>query len=131
MDTKTEYVAGDEVDTYKLARLMLRWRAQKQKLDTTEEQIKALVLKARKTQTAGDVRATYCKPRNSYDYETPVVERLDDPEVDYDERVQLKATVTFHSKTVVDWRAACQTAGIDPIVTPGKGPGTVSIKTIK
>ena len=114
MESKTEY----KIDLSNLARLMLRWEKQKRALDELEAAIKDTVLQIGKTQTVGHVRATYNNPRKSYDYEGaadghPMV---------------TDATIALFTTPKIDWRGICKHADIKPIVTPGTGPGSVSIK---
>lgn len=100
-----------------LARNLLRWEEKRRELDLLERVISHAVLQLRKTQTVGNVRATFNNPRKSYDYETPGKRAPQD-------------FITAYSKVVTDWRAVCKEAGIDPVVTPGEGPGSVSIKLL-
>lgn len=120
METKVEYKTEGKPDASQLARLMLLWEEKRRALDELEAAIKDTVLALGKTQTVGNVRATYSNPRKSYDYETPCQEVMID-----------RAILLAHSKTVTDWRAVCKAAKIDPIVTPGEGPGSVSIKLLE
>lgn len=119
METKVEYQTKTEggPDPSALARLMLLWEEKKRQLDEIEAGIRDSVLQLKRTQTVGNVRATYNNPRSSYDYETPG-------------KRAPKGIITIHSKTVIDWRAVCKAAEIDPIVKPGTGPGSVSIKLL-
>lgn len=115
--------AEEEVDAYVLARLMLRWRAQREKLDQTEEEIKALVLKAGKTQTVGGVRATFSKGRRTYDYESAAEGAGLDNET-------WNRLVVAHTKPVTDWRALCEAAEIKEIPCVQASP-SVSVKLLK
>lgn len=117
------------IDLSNLAQQMLNWEKKRRELDELEEAIRDTVLQLQKTQTVGNVRATYSKPRNSYDYEGPVQQRMEiGEEIDR----ELYFTVLEHTstRTVTDWRAVCKAAEIEPIVTPGEGPGSVSIKLL-
>ena len=106
-----------------LARDMLVWERKRRELDELEAAIKDSVLQLGKTQTVGNVRATYSNPRNSYDYEGGV----EAAELDNETYNRL---VGKHTKRTIDWRGLCKDEGIDPIVTPGSGPGSVSLKLI-
>ena len=55
-----------------LAQAMLRWQELKQELDAIEAQISAAVLDLGKTQTVGNVRATYSAGRRTFDYRAAV-----------------------------------------------------------
>jgi len=57
------------MDVRELAEKMLQWGELKQKLDLLEAEISTEVLRREKTQTVGDVRASYSKGRRSYNYE--------------------------------------------------------------
>jgi hypothetical protein len=102
-------------DLSALARYLLLWEERRRALDELEAAIRDAVLQLRKTQTVGNVRATFSNPRKSYDYENPG-------------SAAPPAIIAEHTRSVVDWRAVCQDAKIDPVVTPGAGPGSVSIK---
>ena len=39
--------------------------------------------------------------------------------------------IKFTARMVIDWRAICKAANIKPIVTPGEGPGSVTVKLLK
>ena len=106
------------IDLSHLAHMMLKWEASRRYLDELEAAIKDTVLQLGKTQTVGNVRATYSNPRKRYDYETPGQAAP--------HHIQAE-----HAKIVIDWRAVCKDADIKPIVTPGEGPGSVSVKLLK
>jgi hypothetical protein len=128
METKVDYIYDVKelmtddggIDLSHLARLMLRWETQHRLLDELAQAIKDAVLQLGKTQNVGYVRATYNQPRKSYDYETPCQEAMIDGDL-----------LREHSKYVTDWRALCKAAKIEPIVTPGEGPGSVTLTLLK
>ncbi len=134
METKEEYKvqkaideineAGMAVDLSVLARDLLHWEDMRRELDFLEAGIKDAVLHLGKTQTAGYGRATYNNPRNSYDYEKAACMSDLDKEA-FDKLVEA------HKKVSVDWRALCKAAKIEPIVTPGTGPGSVTLRLLK
>ena len=134
METKAQYkteIEGEGVNLSHLARLMLLWEQKKRETDELERGIKDAVLQLGKTQTVGYVRATYSNPRKSYDYEGALEQDLEDGDLLDEWKDQIRAAISEHMKTVVDWRAACKTAKIEPIVTEGGGPGSVSLKLLK
>jgi hypothetical protein len=117
VEQKVQYKTEGKPDPSALARLLLLWEEKRRALDEIEAAITDSVLQIRKTQTVGNVRASFYNPRKSYDYETPGKEA--------------PTNVIFrNSKTVTNWRAVCEEADIDPIVTPGSGRGSVSIKLL-
>ena len=114
-----------------LANKMLQWEEQKRKLDDLEAEIAYVVLNLGKTQTVGDVRATYSKGRAKYDYETPgsqaSQEKIDlyteeEEFIDWEglAREYKPNEMTIHRFTeyekIIDWRMVCKVAGIEPIV---------------
>lgn len=131
MENKVEYKTEGKPDASQLAKLMLLWEEKRRSLDELEAAIKDTVLQLGKTQTVGNVRASFFKPRNSYDYETPVQDLLDCPETSDEDHAKIRNTIHNCTTQVVDWRAVCKFRDIDPIVTPGEGPGSVSIKLLE
>ena len=102
------------MDNSELAKLMLDWEQAQTQADALKLKIQDAVLALGKTQTVGNVRATYSQGRKSYDYETGAVEH---PAFTLD-------IATQHSKMVVDWRTVCKELGAqapftqsDPSVT--------------
>ncbi len=134
MCTKEHYLSfaqlegeGTEINLSMLARLMLEWETKRQDLDDLEDAIKDLVLHLGETQTTGNVRATYNNPRNSYDYEGPCRLVLEDEEPGG----RVNSAILEHTKMVTSWKSVCEAAKIEPIVTPGTGPGSVTLKLLK
>ena len=74
------------------------------------------------TQTVGNVKATYRKPRKTYDYKTAA-----------DGHSQVNdATIEGYTKMVkprIDWRGICNHVGIDNIPFTESNPG-VTVKLI-
>ena len=100
-----------------LAQALLSWETKRKELDALEEQIKAAVLALGKTQTVGNVRASYSNGRTSYDYETPG--RLHgDPGI-----------IEAHTEPVTNWRKVCQEQGI-PAIVIGRSDPSVSVKLL-
>lgn len=120
-----ERIRPEDVNLSNLAATMLLWEQRRRELDRLENQIKDAVLILGATQTVGYVRATYNNPRKSYDYETPAKEFLSTLEFP-------GLLVKEHTpEPVTDWRGLCKAENVEPIVTEGKGPGSVSVKLLK
>ena len=101
-----------------LAHVMLEWEAAQKIADELANVIKEYVLEAGKTQTVGNVRATYSAGRKSHDYEGAwlMYSGGRTPPDDY-------AKVTW------DWRKACVDAGLKEVPFSQSEP-TVSLKII-
>jgi hypothetical protein len=104
------------MDASEIAKEMLRWETMKKELDALTSIIQEEVLQMGKTQTVGNVRATYSAGRKTYDYHTAGAQA--DPEVW--ERHAIKS---------YDWKAICETAGITDIPFTQSEPN-VSVKLI-
>lgn len=110
-----------------LAIKLLQWEEQKRKLDELTEQISAGVLERGETVTVGNVRATYSKGRNEYDYEKAVRNNSDDPIVKALIEKYTK-TIAGHwvpEQTVTNWREVAGEHDIEPVIVK---PGTPSVK---
>ena len=103
-----------------LATTMLRWGELQRQADALAADIEAAVLAIGKTQTVGDVRATYSKERVIYDYEAGAF-TLPDHEVS---RLMLE-----HTQTSYDWKAICADAGVDAPVK-AQGEPSVTVKFV-
>jgi hypothetical protein len=85
------------MDASYLAKMMLDWEKVRRHLDELEEAIKDSVLQIGKTQTVGNVRASYSKGRKSYFYQEAI------------ENLDLEPDVLVPFETVkVDYRSACK-----------------------
>ena len=111
------------MDASQLATKMLEWEQHRRELDTLESEIKDAVLKMGKTQTVGNVRASYSKGRSAYDYETAITEAEDRGEV---------APEAFGPFTTfqINYRAMCQELKIDAPIKSQSAP-SVSIKLLE
>ncbi|MCP4537714.1 MAG: hypothetical protein GY832_11250 [Chloroflexi bacterium] len=107
------------MDASKLAMKMLEWETKRRELDELEAKIKTAVLDIAKTQTVGNVRASYRTGSKRYDYQ----EAADGHPIVSD------ATISLFTKPVVDWRGICKHAGIDDIPFE-QGKPSVSIKLL-
>ncbi len=103
-----------------LAAKMLKWEEIKRSLDEIEQEIKCAVLELQKTQTVGNVRASYSKGRISRDYEAAV------------EATKLAPDALDPFKVVretTDYRSACKELGITEIPS-SQSPPSVSVKLL-
>jgi len=126
------------MNTSELAQKMLTWETKKNELDALETEISTAVLEIGKTQNVGNVRATYSKGRNQYDYETPG--KVATPDIvdlcsTYEQVVDWVGmrplinpdVIEDFTKTVqsVKWNEVCKRAKIEPLVVK---QGTPSVK---
>ena len=104
-----------------LAKAMIRWEEMRRELDLLESQIEASVLALGKTQTVGNVRATFSAGRKIYDYEFAAH--------GLPREVYGPLSIKYR-KTSYDWKAICQDAGISNI--PYKqGESSVKVKLLE
>jgi len=112
-----------------LAEMMLRWEKQRRLLDELEEAITEGVMELGKTQTVGNVRASYSAGRKSYDYQAGALSVI---VLDTPGSQNLIGRFTSPS---VDWRGVCAELerdgefGPDGIPFRQSGP-SVSIKLL-
>jgi hypothetical protein len=105
-----------------LAQKMLQWEVMQIAADKLAAEIEAAVLELGKTQTVGNVRASYSKGRTAYDYETPA-------------QAAEKAgslpdgAIEANTKTVINWRGVCADADIDPVMAGVRRP-SVKLKFV-
>ncbi len=124
METKEIYaVRSGDVDLSFLAAQMLQWERLRYQLDELEAEIKTAVLKLGRTQTVGNVRATYSNGRKTYDYRSAAETALDSG--------LPAATVAFaaHEKTTYDYLAICKELDLTDLPFT-QGQPSVSIKTL-
>jgi len=109
------------MDMSYLAELMLKWEKAKQYADELEVAIRDAVLDLGKTQTVGNVRATYSAGRKAYDYEGAA----------RGHRFVTAGQVELFSKTsvTVDWRGICGHVGIEDIPYTQSEP-SVTVKLL-
>ncbi len=92
-----------------LAKAMIEYEEMQRKLDVLGDQIKATVLDLGKTQTVGNLTASYSGGRKSYDYETAVVECGFVPD----------GTIAEFTETIVTtktkWKDICDSLNIEAI----------------
>jgi hypothetical protein len=105
-----------------LATKMLQWEQKRLELDALETEIKEAVLTIGKTQTVGNVRASYSKGRTTYDYQAAVEIGIAAEKIHPDE--------LYHYQIIkTDWRAACKAFDLDAFVKNQSGP-SVSVKLL-
>ena len=106
------------MDNSELAALMLEWEETKDLMDEIEARIRDAVLELGKTQTVGNVRASYSGGRKTYDYETAGL-------------AAPAEIITVHTATkyITDWKAVCEDAQIEAPVLRQSDP-SVTIKLI-
>lgn len=97
----------------RLAELMERWAQLRTELDQVEEEIRSAVLAARRSFRHGNVIATFSSGRGQYDYQR-IAQELQIPE----------SVIARFTRTVVDWKGACEEVGIpaalkEQYYTPG------------
>jgi hypothetical protein len=107
--------------TRKLIDLMLEWEDLQEQISKVEDSIELYVMDLEKTQTAGNVRATYGKGRKNYDYQAAAKD--------------VKASVVdlYSTETVVvkvDWKKLCENEMITDIPFT-QGDPYVKIKLMK
>lgn len=107
------------MDATELAKTMLKWEKAQRRADELAAQIKAQVLAQKKSQSVGNVTASFRNGRKSYDY-AEVSGRAD-------EEIIAKHTEVV-TVTKVDHRAICKEAGIEAPYTQGKP--SVSLKLL-
>lgn len=103
-----------KIDMSNLARMMLRWEKLQLQADELRGAIEDTVMRIKRTQTVGNVRATYSAGRKSYDYATAA---KNCPQV----------TEYIYAVAPNDWRKICQHVGIEE----GEIPFTQSGPTVR
>lgn len=85
-----------------LAEAMLEWGELREKLDALEQAITAEVLKLEKTQTVGNVRASFSGGRTTYDYQGAV------------KSIGLaRSELADYEKVTYDWKTAYEELGME------------------
>ena len=105
------------MNSSELAQKMLEWEQAQTKADALALEIREAVLELGKTQTVGNVRATYSNGRKSYDYETGAVEH---PAFTHEFAQQ-------YSKTSIDWRSVCKALNADAPFTESTPSVTIKL----
>jgi hypothetical protein len=102
-----------------LATKMLEWEQKRLELDALEADIKAAVIELGKTQTVGNVRASYNKERKSYDYRGAAEGHM----------MVGDATVALFTTPKIDWRGICKHVGIEEVPFTQSSP-SVTVKLL-
>jgi len=133
------------MDLSELAAAMLRWENQRKELDELETEISSVVLVIGKTQTVGNVRATFRSGRNDYDYCGPgavahqdIINKYSHTELEINwMEVAKEAGYTTeqrekHTKSIrsTNWVEVCKDAKIAPVVL-SQGEPSVKIKLME
>ena len=108
-----------------LASTMLEWEQRKIELDLLTNMIESAVLDIGKTQTVGNVRATFRNGRKSFNYE----EGAKDHPMVSETTVNLFTVVPEQPAPYVDWRGICKHAGIDDVPFT-QGDPSVTVKLV-
>ena len=98
-----------------LAARMLAWEETQRRADEMRAEIEAAVLALGRTQTVGNVRASYSAGRKSYDYEAAAKPVADEE------------TVARFTTPKVDWKGICEHVGINEVPFT-QAPASVSVK---
>ena len=106
------------MDASELALLMLEWEKVQRKAQELEDKIKPVVLEMGKTQTVGNVRATYSQGRKSYDYEEAAATARVPEDV-----------IAVYTTPSVDWRGLCKALDIEDVPFT-QGSPSVSLKLL-
>jgi len=115
------------MDARELAKKMLQWQEAQAHADVLKMDIEAAVLELGKTQTVGNVRATYSAGRKSYDYpsafEAAVKNGVVSPSA-LNPFIQI-----IPETTQIDYTAACKALNIPDIPFTKSAP-SVSLKMV-
>jgi hypothetical protein len=111
----------DGPDLSALAMDMLKWERMKRALDELEQAIKDTVMQLGKTQTVGNVRATYSKGRKTYNYEAAADGH---PAV-------TDATIVLFTERKINWKDICEHVGIKDVPIEKQSPPSVSLKLLE
>ena len=113
------------MDATKLAMKMLEWGKLQQEASTLAAEIEAAVLEIGKTQTVGNVRASYSGGRKSYDYQAAADGHIHVSPA----TVSLFTTIIPETKSV-NWNGICKHAGIEDIPFTQSAP-RVTVKLLE
>ncbi len=134
-----------KMDLYELGLKMLEWEKKTRNLEELGDEICSVVLDIGKTQTVGNVRATFANGRKEYDYETPgsqASSAIIDLYTEEEERIDWEGLARNFAPTVLEisqftdlnktikWSKVCKEAKIDPVVLSQKDP-SVKIKLME
>ena len=138
------------MDASTLAAKMLQWEETQRQADALRREIEAAVLAIDKTQTVGNVRASYTAGRRTFDYQAAIVAAeaagqlnpgslapWESNKIDYFEAVQAaiegsildSSYLTPYTETVIDYAAAVKALGLEAPVIDQK-PASVTVKLL-
>ena len=138
------------MDASTLASLMLDYEAAQRKADALRTEIEAAVLEIGKTQTVGNVRATFSAGRRTFDYRAAIdaaeaagqlepgsLGQWEVDDIDYFEAVQAaiqdgifdSGYLIPYTTTRVDYTAAAKALGLEAPVLEQK-PASVTVKLL-
>lgn len=118
------------MDASELAKKMLEWQEAQTKADLLKMDIESAVLHLGKTQTVGNVRATYSAGRKSYDYQVAFEETLAKAALTDALLVTHLTTLKHeHAKVTYDWRGVCEDADIKDVPFTQSAP-SVALKIV-
>lgn len=112
------------MDATELAVKMLEWGKLQQEASTLAAEIEMAVLEIGKTQTVGNVRASYSKGRKRYNYQ----EAADGHTMVSEATLRLFTTIIPQTESV-DWRGICKHAGVEDIPFTQSDP-SVTVKLL-
>ena len=114
-----------------LATRMLEWETTQRAADALRTEIEAAVLALGKTQTVGNVRATFSAGRKVYDYEAAVTAFADNAANNDDAATfnRIQTVSRMNSKTVYDYKAIAAELAIDAPVKSQSEP-SVTVKLL-
>ena len=115
-------------DSVQLAKDMLEWREKRAELDVIEDRIERAVLELGKTQTVGDVRASYSAGRRTFGYQQAVEGYIAQKPEDL---TRFMGSIQDHTEvvTTVDYKAVCDAWKLEaPVVK--QGTPSVDIKFV-
>ena len=114
-----------------LATKMLEWETTQRTADALRSEIEAAVLAIGKTQTVGNVRATYSKGRTTYDYEAAVSTFADNAANNDDAATfnHIQNVSRINSLTVYNFKAIAAELGLEVPVKSQSEP-SVSLKLL-
>lgn len=127
MEIKVEYKteAPEETATAKAKRLaaaMFQWGELAEQMAQLEEVIKPLVLELEKTQTVGNVRATFSRGRRTFDYRGAFYNH-------YTGRPLPADLMAEFEKLDYDWKGLCENQEITDI-SWAQSPPSVNVKLL-
>ena len=111
----------------KLAQLMLEYEKSLMNTNDLADKIKAAVLELGKTQTVGNVRASYSKGRKRYDYKAAGQIALIAEDLTIEDLAQFTKTIPATINT--DWTALCKAHKITAMFT--QSAPSVTLKLVE